>query len=129
LDLDYTVRSSRDINWVFQANMQFLEDYLADGAVPSSGAAEIVRSHVATAPGITLDNLLSTVSGCCSRDDVYWLIARDQLFVDLRAARLSEPTTVVVFSDAAEAVVAHRQRLPSPMNLTRRSRNQTGYSV
>lgn len=95
--------------------MQFLEDYFADGAVPSSGAVEIVRSHVATAPGITLDNLLWTVSRCCSCDDVYWLIARDQLFVDLRAARLSKPSTVVVFSDAAEAVVAHQPRLPSAM--------------
>jgi hypothetical protein len=91
LDLDYRVRSSRDINWVFQANMQFLEDYFADGAVPSSGTVEVVRSHVAVAPGIALNDLLSAVSGRCSCDEVYWLIARDQLFVDLRAARLSEP--------------------------------------
>jgi len=115
LGLNYTVRSSRDINWVFQANMQFLEDYFADGAVLSSGAVEIVRSHVATVAGITLDNLLLAVSGCCSCDDVYWLIARDQLYVDLRAARLSEPTTVKVFSDSAAAMVAHQPRLPSAM--------------
>jgi transposase InsO family protein len=93
--------------------MQFLEDYFADGAVPPSGMVEVVRSHVAVAPGITLDNLLSAVSGCCSCDDVYWLIARDQLFVDLRAARLSEPTTVKVFSDTAAAEVARQPRLPS----------------
>jgi putative transposase len=34
--LSYTVRSSRDINWVYQANVQFLEDYFGDaGAVAS----------------------------------------------------------------------------------------------
>ena len=81
LGLDYTVRSSRDINWVFQANIQFLEDYFVDGAAPPSGTVESVRSHVAAAPGIKLDDLLTAVAGSCCRDWVYWLIARDQLFV------------------------------------------------
>ena len=113
--LDYTVRSSRDINWVFQANIQFLEDYFAEGAAVPSGKVESVRSHVAAAPGIGLEDLLSAVSGSCSRDDVYWLIARDHLFVDLRAARLTEPATVSLFADNVAAAVARQTQLPSPL--------------
>jgi len=115
LGLDYTVRSSRDINWVFQANIQFLEDYFVDGAAPPSGTVESVRSHVAAAPGIKLDDLLTAVAGSCCRDWVYWLIARDQLFVDLRAARLTEPATVKVFADPVAAAVAQGAHLLEPL--------------
>jgi putative transposase len=103
LGLSYTVRSSRDINWIYQANVQFLEDYFADAGEVPPAKAEAVRSYVAVQPGITLEDLFATVAGCCSRDDVFRLIAQDRLFVDIRAARFAEPSKVKVFPDAATA--------------------------
>ena len=103
LGLRYTVRSSRDINWVYQANVQFLEDYFGDAGAAPPAKAEVVRSYVAAQPGMTLEDLLATVAGCCSRDDVFRLIAQDRLFVDIRAARFAEPSRVKVFPDAITA--------------------------
>ncbi len=107
LGLSYTVRSSRDVNWVYQANVQFLEDYFGDAGAVASTKAEIVRSHVAAQPGITMDDLFATVAGCCSRDDVFWLIAQDRLFVDIRAERFVEPSKVKVFPDAITASIGN----------------------
>jgi transposase InsO family protein len=113
LGLSYSVRSSRDIDWVYQANVQFLEDYFGDtGSVPSA-KAETVRSHVAAQPGIALEDLFGTVAGCCSRDDVYWLIAQDCLFVDMRAERFTEPGKVKVFPDAVTADRAAHAGFPN----------------
>jgi len=103
LGLSYTVRSSRDINWAYQANVQFLEDYFIDAGAAPPAKAEAVRSYVAAQPGITLEDLFATVAGCCSRDDVFRLIAQDRLFVDIRAARFAEPSRVKVFPDAITA--------------------------
>lgn len=96
--LDYVVRSSQDINWVFQANMQFLEDYFRGTASVALATVEKVRAYVAALPGITLDELLASLTAVCSRDEVYFLIAQGHLCVDLWAARLSEPGTVGVFA-------------------------------
>jgi putative transposase len=100
LGLDYTVRSSRDINWAFQSNMQFLEDYFRGTVCVASVTAEKVRAHVAALPGITLEDLLARVEAFCSRDEVYFLIAQGRLCVDLCSARLTEPGAVKVFASA-----------------------------
>jgi putative transposase len=50
LGLSYLVRSSSDINWTFQANIQFLEDYFrGDRAVPATTADRGGQSCAATA--------------------------------------------------------------------------------
>jgi len=97
LGLTYTVRSSRDINWVFQENMQFLEDYFRGNVRVASATLEKVQAYVAALPGITLDELLASVAAYCRRDEVYFLIARGHLCVDLWSERLSEPGVVRVF--------------------------------
>jgi len=99
----YRVRSSAEIDWVFQRNLLFLEDYLRDDCSPvEERAAEAVRAPVAAQPGLSLSDLLRRLDGARS-DDVYRLIARDGLFVDLHAAALAEPERVRVFRDAASA--------------------------
>jgi hypothetical protein len=58
LGLYYRVRSSAEINWVFQRNIQFLEDYLRiDPSAVSAGSREIVIAYVAANPGLTLEDL------------------------------------------------------------------------
>src|SRR5712691_6695269 len=53
----YRVRSSREINWVFQRNMQFLGDYLRSDAPIQPGAQEQVRSRVSVKSDIRLSDL------------------------------------------------------------------------
>jgi hypothetical protein len=99
----YRVRSSTEIDWVFQRNLLFLEDYLRDDCpVAEDGTAEAVRALVAQQPGLPLGDLLRRLDGARS-DDVYRLIAHDRLFVDLHAVALAEPERVRVFRDAASA--------------------------
>ena len=103
LGLYYRVRSSAEIDWVFQRNLLFLEDYLRDeGPVVGEAAAATILALVARQPGLGLDELLNRLTEASS-DDVYALIASERLYVDLSAAALAEPERVRVFRDAAEA--------------------------
>jgi hypothetical protein len=114
LGLRYEVRSSRDIDWVYQGNVQFLEDYFGETGAAPPAKAETIRSYVAAQPGVTLEDLFASTDGCCSRDDIFCLIAQDRLFVDLRAARFAEPAKVKIFPDAATADLAERTMLQRP---------------
>jgi len=120
LGLNYEVRSSKDINWNFQANMQFLEDYFRGTVLVPSATVEKVRAFVAALPGITLEELLASVAAFCSRDQVYFLIAQGHLCVDLWSTRLSDPWTVRVFASPHLLKAAHacRPALPTaPLEL------------
>ena len=114
LGLFYRVRSSAEIDWVFQRNMLFLEDYLrADCPPVSQETRAALLSFVTDQPGIGLDELLRSAVGVNS-DDVYTLIASEQFYVDVCAAPLVEPERVRVFGDAetarAQAVIAETRR-------------------
>jgi putative transposase len=62
--LYYRVRSSAEINWVFQRNIQFMEDYLrADLTVIAAGSRDIVIAYVLANPGLALEDLLRATSG------------------------------------------------------------------
>jgi putative transposase len=87
-----------EIDWVFQRNMRFLEDYLRSGSVPiSSLVRERVRAYVLAWPEVSLRALLEGSAGIAAPDDIYSLIAMDQLYVDLNVAPLAEPGEVKVF--------------------------------
>jgi putative transposase len=99
----YHVRSSAEIDWVFQRNFQFLSDYLhttcppVDPAITAQALAE-----VSTQPGIALAELL-VAERAWSNDQIYTLLAQEQLYVDLHAAPLAEPEQVRVFRDLLSA--------------------------
>lgn len=99
----YRVCSSAEIDWVFQRNLLFLEDYLrADCPPVREQACRAIRALVVQTPGMRLDELLGRAAGGRS-DDIYTLIATERLVVDVHAAPLAEPERVRVFGDAATA--------------------------
>ena len=104
LGLYYRVRSSRDIDWVFQRNIQFLDDYLRAEISVSDKARELTLAYVGAAPAISLEQLFDTTGTAVSRDDIYSMIAAGVLYVDLRAAPLTEPSRVHVFTDREAAI-------------------------
>lgn len=100
----YRVRSSAEIDWVFQRNMLFLEDYLRNDCPPvGSAAVATILSLVASKPGISLAELRRCASGVNS-DDIYALIASERVYVNVRAAPLAEPKRVLLFRDDATAL-------------------------
>jgi putative transposase len=98
LGLYYRVRSSREINWVFQRNIQFLEDYFrCDSSIVASSTCERVAALVTAVPGMSLEGLFRATRDWVARDDIYALISSDRVYVDLHAAPLAEPSKVAVF--------------------------------
>jgi putative transposase len=98
--LYYRVRSSAEIDWTFQRNLIFLQDYLrADCPEVAKAAAEEIRCLVVREPGIKLDRLLASIQQATS-DDIYRLIATGGVYVDLHAAPLAEPDRVRLFDDS-----------------------------
>ncbi|MGO9274112.1 MAG: Mu transposase C-terminal domain-containing protein [Terriglobia bacterium] len=105
LGLYYRVRSSREINWVLQRNLQFLEDYLETNARQADRKGrEWGLAIVSAEPGIRLSELFRRAAEGVSRDDIYALIGIRELFVDLGAAPLTEPERVRVFANREAAV-------------------------
>jgi len=97
LGLYYRVRSSAEINWLFQRNIQFLEDYLRTPREIDSFIRQRILAHVAAQPGCSLEDLFRVTDSEVSRDEVYCLIAAGDIFVDLQSASLPEPEGVKVW--------------------------------
>ncbi|MBC8029209.1 MAG: DDE-type integrase/transposase/recombinase [Pyrinomonadaceae bacterium] len=100
----YRVRTSKTTNWVFQRNIQFLEDYLrTDLPTFDKVARDSALAAVTAEPNIKLEELFLKTDGASSRDDIYMLIAAGELYVDLSAAPLVEPHQVHVFPNKETA--------------------------
>ena len=102
----YRLRSEADIDWIWQRNIQFLEDYLRTDTPPvPSSTQQTICALVACKPGISLDCLRRQTEGVASADDIFTLIATDAVWVDLRSAPLVNLDQVRLFpsQDAALA--------------------------
>ena len=98
LGLYYRVRSSAEIDWVFQRNIQFLEDYLrADSQEVSPASRDAAVAYVSATPGLPLDDLLQLTQSRSHPRQHLCMIATEVLYVDWRAAPLAEPSRVKVF--------------------------------
>ena len=110
--LYYRVRSSGEINWVLQRNLQFLEDYLRfDRGSVAGFVDQAVKAAVQAAPGILLSDLLERAKDVAKRDDIYLLIASGEVYVDLGATAMVEPELVRVFANP-DTAVAHQHACP-----------------
>src|SRR5262249_49026535 len=105
LGLDYRVKSSAGIDWIYQRNVLFLEDFLrAETLEISAEMVDYLRSRVAASPGTPLADLLSeTMRHGLTGDCVYAAIVTGQIYVDLSAAPLAEPERVRVYFDESNA--------------------------
>ena len=103
--LYYIVKSSADIDWVYQRNVLFLEDYLRTEALEiNSEAVEYLRSLVAMQPGVWLSELLIEANQrSITSDCVYIAVVTGQLYTDLTAAALAQPERVRVYCDQTTA--------------------------
>ena len=114
LGLYYRVRSSAEIDRIFQRNIRFLEDYFRGSHEVIPARREAAVAQVSAAPGLMLEDLLHLTDGTISADDIFALIAADVLYVDLCAAPLAEPAIVKVFPsrDAASGARSGGQNAP-----------------
>ena len=87
--LKYCVRTDGELNEVFTQNLMFLEDYLGFKSNLATLATSQIIELVTDNPGITIAALLSELIGICA-NDVYILIAMEQLYVDLSDVHIIE---------------------------------------
>lgn len=108
LGLIFWVWSSAKISWTFQQNFVWLEDYFySDSCLVDEAARSEVLKLVTSHLGITLADLLYQAE-VASPDDIHALIAERQIYIDLNAARLSEPGEVKLFT-TQDVAFAHEQ--------------------
>ncbi len=95
--LYYRVRSSAEIDWQYQRNLVFLEDYLRSSLEPVHGPiADAVSAIVKEKPGLSLMELLNSQTGA-TPDFLFRMLVNADLYVDLSASPLAEPQRVKVF--------------------------------
>src|SRR5262245_8252277 len=105
--LYYRLRSSGGINWVWQRNIQFLEDYLRDDRPPTNTAVrETIRSFVSSQWGISLSELISQAEEISGSDEIYSLIATGEIYVDLARVPLINSERVCVYANRESAIAA-----------------------
>lgn len=90
LGLKYSIRTDAELSPVFIQNLSFLEDYLGCTTAVAASVEQQVRQRVQAEPGITLAVLLADVPEVRA-DDLYALIAQEQLYADLSAIPLAQP--------------------------------------
>ncbi|MCU1264548.1 MAG: Integrase catalytic region [Acidobacteria bacterium] len=96
--LYYRIVSSNDINWTFQRNAHFLQDYYGlTSSFVSAAARKAVLEILAAETNIRLNDLFDKTQGSAARDEVLAMIALGEVFVDLNESPLVEPQNVSVF--------------------------------
>jgi putative transposase len=109
--LYYRIRPSSQIDWVLQRNLYVLDDYFrGDPAGVGSRERELVTAFVSANPGIDLDELIRRIATPTAADCVHSIIARKEIYVDLRDALLTNPSTVHIFSDNPQALGSQATR-------------------
>ena len=96
-NLDFLVRSSMEINWKLQRNLTFLEDYIVKEFVSESQIISCIKEVILANPGLTLLELIQNGDDQYSADDIYALIAKNIIHIDLYNTVIAEPDTVKVF--------------------------------
>ena len=110
LGLTFQVWSSAQVDWVYLHNLHFLEDFLGLNRpnVNTEATLEIQRL-VRARPAITLKEVLDSLVAA-KPDDVYSLIAQEQIYFDMYSARLSESPQVRLYPDPQTAFESKKLR-------------------
>ncbi|MDP7979709.1 TnsA endonuclease N-terminal domain-containing protein [Bacillus sp. WLY-B-L8] len=95
--LQFKIRTPRDINSILYRNLMFLEDYLIENSCSiNQESIQEIWDIVSNQFGITLSNLIQSIK-VAKVDDVYRLIARKKLYIDLEKEVLTNLDNVRIF--------------------------------
>lgn len=109
--MGYIMRLAEDNNPILVDNLAFLADYLTDAVRDvAASAREHIRALLGSSGWIRLCDLVRAPD--VAADDVYALVARHELYVDLAEDRLSEIERTFVFRDR-DTATAYRLILRS----------------
>lgn len=111
--LYFQVRSSDEINWVWQRNIDYLSDYLQDSSpVCEPHIALVASALIGYKQGMFLSELLYHTQ-LFSPDDIYSLIARGEIYVDLNKYAIVEQERTRVYTDKLHSKMDSHSVLPA----------------
>ncbi|MDM5230201.1 TnsA endonuclease N-terminal domain-containing protein [Lysinibacillus pakistanensis] len=96
-NLDFQVRSSSEINWKLLRNLEFLEDYIVKEHVPSEWKINRIKEFIQVNQGSTLKELIQSAGDEFTADDIYALVAKNIIYIDLYNDLISEFEIVKVY--------------------------------
>lgn len=100
--LKFQVVSDKSINWMLVRNLEFLADYFdPDCALPSQESLEAIAERFKAERWMRIRDLLEPDD--ITADAVYYLVAREELHVDLEHELLSEPAFTYICRDTLSA--------------------------
>ncbi|MFC0416994.1 TnsA endonuclease N-terminal domain-containing protein [Cytobacillus solani] len=112
--LEFLVHSSGDINWKLQRNLTFLEDYIVNEYVSENTKVSLIKEVILSSPGLSLLELIQSAEGRYSSDDIYALIAKNIIYMDLYNSIITEPENVKVYLNKEQSkgftIVEHLKR-------------------
>ncbi|MCM3358648.1 TnsA endonuclease N-terminal domain-containing protein [Psychrobacillus sp. MER TA 171] len=117
-NLDFLIRSSSEINWNLQRNLEFLEDYFVKDYVLNETKIKRIKESIQEAPGITLKELLLSDKTQFNADDIYALIVKEIIYIDLYNDLITDIENVKVYLN-----IEQYKLFSLVENSTRRKRN------
>lgn len=96
-DLDFNICSSAEINWNLQRNLEFLEDYIVKEYVSDETKILRIKEAIISSPGLTLVELLQNSDNKFTVDDIYNLISKNEIYIDLYNNVITEPENVKIY--------------------------------
>jgi len=98
LGFQFQIITNMDIDYTLFCNMQFVEDYYKEKtpSVPEE-RVQSIRDILIKNKGISLFHLIRDHQ--VKADDIYTMLARNQLYIDLSRSRLEDRDLVSVFAD------------------------------
>ena len=102
--LTYQLITDANLDITYLRNQQFLADYrhTTDQELKPTARTAILTT-IGQQPGLALARLLEIIQPEATADDVYRLVVREELYIDLHHVPLAEPHRVAVFPNATWA--------------------------
>ncbi|WP_342559806.1 TnsA endonuclease N-terminal domain-containing protein [Psychrobacillus sp. FSL W7-1457] len=96
-NLDFLIRSSSEINWNLQRNLEFLEDYFVKDYAVNETTINRIKESIQESPGIVLEELVLSEDVQFNADDIYALIAKEIIYIDLYNHLITDSENVKVY--------------------------------
>ncbi|USK74789.1 Mu transposase C-terminal domain-containing protein [Peribacillus frigoritolerans] len=125
--LRFVLRSSKEINWIFQRNIKLMEEYIKNSYLEEVALEKIkvVKEIVASNFGITIKELLDC-NHLLKPEDLYIMVAEDILYADIRKYVLIEHEKVQIFMDKGMADIHNEAFNEVPMQISFTNNRPTG---
>lgn len=96
--LSFQVWTDNEIDWTFQSNLEFLEDYYAEENLEiDADVLHQMKAIIKSKQGITLKDLYEQIGR--DSDVIYKSLVLEEIYIDLYRERLTEWEYVKVFTD------------------------------